>query len=312
MQPEIICFGEPLMEFNQARAGQAEDDGSYLAGHGGDTSNCAVAAARQGARVGHLTALGADEFGQSFLELWAREGVDHSRVLRNETAQTGIYIVSHGEAGHSFSYRRAGSAASRITPQDVPEDYIAGAQILHVSGISQAISDSACDAVFHAMEIARANGVKVSYDPNLRLQLWPLDRARAVIHGAMAACNIALPGLEDAQRLTGLETPEAIADFYLKLGAEIVVLTLGPDGALVATGAERRRIAGRQVAAVDATAAGDTFDGAFLAEFLRGADPFGAAAYANAAAALSTQGYGAVATMPARLQVTAFLEQVPS
>jgi 2-dehydro-3-deoxygluconokinase len=306
MQPEIICFGEPLMELNQAEGGD-----HYLAGHGGDTSNCAIAAARQGARVGYLTALGSDEFGQSFLDLWAREGVDNSRVLRKAEAQTGIYFVNHGEAGHSFSYRRAGSAASRITSEDVPEDYIARANILHVSGISQAISDSACDAVFHAMEIARANGVKVSYDPNLRLQLWPLDRARAVIHGAMASCNIALPGLEDAQRLTGLEAPEAIADFYLSLGAEIVVLTLGPDGALVATGGERRLIPGRKVAAVDATAAGDTFDGAFLAEYLRGADPFRAADYANAAAALSTQGYGAVAPMPARLQVTAFLERAP-
>jgi 2-dehydro-3-deoxygluconokinase len=306
MQPEIICFGEPLMELNQAEGG----DG-YLAGHGGDTSNCAIAAARQGARVGFLTALGADGFGQSFRELWAREGVDHSRVLSKAQAQTGIYFVSHGAAGHSFSYRRAGSAASRITPEEIPEDYIAGAQILHVSGISQAISDSACDAVFHAMGLARENGVKVSYDPNLRLQLWPLDRARAVIHGAMASCNIALPGLEDAQRLTGLEEPEAIADFYLRLGADIVVLTLGPEGALVATGGERRQIPGRKVAAVDATAAGDTFDGAFLAEFLRGADPFRAAAYANAAAALSTQGYGAVAPMPTRAAVTAFLEQTP-
>ena len=306
MQPEIICFGEPLMEFNQA-----EDGDRYLAGHGGDTSNCAIAAARQGARVGYLTALGTDDFGQSFLDLWDREGVDHSHVLRKAEAQTGIYFVSHGQAGHSFSYRRAGSAASRITPEEVPEAYIAGAHILHVSGISQAISDSACDAVFHAMEIARENGVKVSYDPNLRLQLWPLDRARAVIHGAMASCHIALPGLEDAQRLTGLEAPEAIADFYLGLGSEIVVLTLGPEGALVATGAERRLIAGRKVSAVDATAAGDTFDGAFLAEYLRGTDPFRAAAYANAAAALSTQGYGAVAPMPARLQVTAFLEQAP-
>ena len=74
---------------------------------------------------------------------------------------------------------------SDLFHEDVPEDYIAGARILHVSGISQAISDSACDAVFRAMAVARRNGVKVSYDPNLRLQLWSLDRARAVIHGAM-------------------------------------------------------------------------------------------------------------------------------
>ena len=299
---DLLCMGEPLLEFNQAKG-----EAYYLPGHGGDTSNCAIAAARQGAKVGYFTALGADEFGDSFMTLWQRENVDASTVIRNPSAHTGIYFVSHGETGHRFSYLRAGSAASRIRPEDVPEPVISQAKILHLSGISQAISDSACDAVFRAIEIARANSVQVSYDTNLRLQLWPLTRARAIIHAAMAYCDIALPGLEDAEHLTGLSEPDAIADFYLKLGASVVALTLGAQGTLVATPEQRRRIQGRRVTPVDATAAGDTFDGAFLAELAVGRDPFQAAAYANAAAALSTQGYGAVAPMPRRQQVEAFL-----
>lgn len=302
MQPEIVCLGEPLLEFNQVKG-----ESYYLPGHGGDTSNCAIAAARQGARVGYLTALGEDAFGDSFIELWGREGVDASRVIRNPTAHTGIYFVTHDETGHRFSYLRAGSAASLLAPADIPEDYIAGAEILHVSGISQAISASACDAVFYAIEVARHHGVRVSYDSNLRLQLWPLARARAVIHAAMARCDIALPGLDDAARLSGLSEPDAIADFYLELGAAAVALTLGAEGSLVATAEQRRRVAGRTVTPVDATAAGDTYDGAFLAELAAGRDPFAAAAYANAAAALSTRGYGAVAPMPTRAQVEAFL-----
>ncbi|MEM8588864.1 MAG: sugar kinase [Pseudomonadota bacterium] len=303
MQPDIICLGEPMMEFNQ------QQDGRYLSGHGGDTSNTAIAAARQGAKVGYLTRLGSDVFGDSFLDLWRTEVVDCAHVEQDPAAHTGIYFVTHGPDGHQFSYLRAGSAASRVTPGDLPADYIAGAKLLHVSGISQAISDSAADTVFRAMGIAREAGVRVSYDSNLRLRLWPIERARAVIHAAMTQCQIALPGLDDAVHLTGHDDPDAICDFYLGLGAEVVALTLGADGTLVATKDERRRVAGRRVETVDATAAGDMFDGAFLAELVAGSDPFSAARYANAAAALSTQGYGAVAPMPRRTAVEAFLAE---
>ena len=301
MAPDIICFGEPMLEFNQ------QPDGSYLPGHGGDTSNCAIAAARQGARVGYVTHLGADTFGDSFMELWADEGVDTQGITRREDAHTGIYFVTHSEKGHAFSYFRAGSASSLMGPDDLPEDILKSAKVLHVSGISQAISDSAADAVFNAIDLVKQAGGLVSYDTNLRLKLWPIERARAIIHAGMAKCDIALPGHDDAQQLTGLNDPDAIADFYLALGTKIVALTLGAEGTLVATPDERKRIGGRKVEPIDATAAGDTFDGAFLAELVAGRSPFEAAAYANAAAALSTQGYGAVAPMPTRADVEAFL-----
>ncbi len=295
-------MGEPLVEFNQIDA-----EGHYLFGHGGDTSNCAIAAARAGASVGYLTALGQDEFGDSFMRLWADNGVDASNVARRADAHTGIYFVTHGAEGHVFSYMRAGSAASRMVPGDVPRDYISGAKVLHVSGISMAISASAADAVFEAIAIARQAGVLVSFDTNLRLKLWPLERARAVTDAAMRHADIALPGLDDARQLTGHTDADAIADHYLGLGSKVVALTLGSEGCLVATPTDRRRVSGITVKAVDATAAGDTFDGNFLAEYLRTSDPFEAARFANAAAALSTQGYGAVAPMPHRDAVLAAL-----
>lgn len=305
MQLDIIGLGEPLIEFNQA-----PDDGDgpvYRLGHGGDTSNAVIAAARQGARAGYLTALGQDAFGDRFLELWRREGVDASRVPRDPSAHTGVYFVTHGPNGHVFSYMRAGSAASRLTPEALPLDYIGAAKFLHVSGIGQAISNSACDAVFAAIQHARASGVKISYDTNLRLKLWPLERARAVIHATIPLCDVIFPSLEDAAALTGLSEPDAIADFYLGLGSPLVALKLGREGALIATADERRRVPGIAVGTVDATGAGDTFDGAFLAMLVRGKSPFEAARYANAAAALSTQGFGAVAPIPTEAQVIDFL-----
>ena len=294
---DLIAIGEPLFELNQAH-----DGAPFTPGYGGDTSNAMIAAARSGAATGYFTAVGADRFGRSLVELWRAEGVDASRVMVNGGAHTGIYFVTHGPEGHEFSYLRAGSAASRITEADIPADYIGAARMLHVSGISQAISSSAADAIFAAIDIARRAKVLVSYDTNLRLKLWPLTRAKAVIHEAMKSVDIALPGLDDAQKLTGLDQPDAIVDFYLKLGAKIVALTLGKEGALVATPQRRERIASIRVEAIDATGAGDAFDGAFLAEYLRAGDPFAAARFANVAAALSTRGYGAVPPLPTRAQ----------
>jgi 2-dehydro-3-deoxygluconokinase len=301
MTPDILCLGEPMLEFN------LQPDGMYLPGHGGDTSNCAIAAARQGASSGCLTHVGQDTFGDSFMALWMSEGVSTAEVRQVPDAHTGIYFVTHGEEGHEFSYFRAGSACSLMTPADLPKETLQSIKVLHASGISQGISESAADTVFAAMEIVRNAGGLISYDTNLRPKLWPLPRARAIIHGAVAQCDIALPGLDDAEILTGLTDPEAIVQFYLGLGAKIVALTLGPRGTLVGTGSETRLIPGHRVEAVDATGAGDTFDGAFLSQIVNGSDPFSAAAYANAAAALSTQGYGAVAPMPYASDVNAFL-----
>ncbi len=304
--PAIVCLGEPMAEFSQLPDGPP---GHYLAGHGGDTSNCAIAAARQGAAVGYVTALGADTFADSFIDLWQREGVDSSGVKRDEAAHTAVYFIDHGPDGHRFSYLRAGSAASRMRPEDLPQSLIAEAEILHVSGISQAISASAADTVFRAIEIARAAGTRVSYDPNLRLSLWPLARARAVIHAGLAAADYVLTNLEEGRQLTGANSAEAIAEHYLGLGVGTVVVKMGAEGALLAAGEGRQRLAGHAIAAIDASGAGDTFDGAFLAETVRGADSLAAATYANAAAALSTTGYGAVAPIPRRADVEAMMKR---
>jgi 2-dehydro-3-deoxygluconokinase len=291
-----------MVELNQPSEGAP-----FVQGFGGDTLSVMIAAARLGADAAYFTAVGADRFGQALTELWMREGVDASRIVVNGGAHTGLYFVTHGADGHTFSYMRAGSAASRIGEADLPVDRIRETKILHASGISQAISSSAADAVFAAIDIARDAGRLVSYDPNLRLKLWPLRRARAIIHEAMRFCDIALPGLDDSLALTSLNDPDAIVDFYLRLGAPVVALKLGKSGVLVATAKARQRIAARAVAAIDATGAGDCFDGAFLTEYARLGDAFAAARFANVAAGLSTTGYGAVHPLPRRADVEAVM-----
>jgi 2-dehydro-3-deoxygluconokinase len=194
-----------------------------------------------------------------------------------------------------------------MTPESLPADYIAGARFFHMSAIGQAISESARAAGDAAIAIARKGGARVSYDTNLRLRLWDLDTARTKINATVPLCNVLLPSLDDSQQLTGLQDADAIADFYLGLGAPLVALKMGAEGSLIATKGERYRVAPYKVTAVDATGAGDTFDGAFLTRLLAGDDPVTAARYANVAAAISTTGYGAVTPIPRMEAVLAAL-----
>ncbi|MDB5767520.1 MAG: pfkB, partial [Collimonas fungivorans] len=185
MTIDILAYGEAMVEFNQRQ----HDARMYLQGFGGDTSNFCIAAARQGARSGYISALGNDHFGQKLRDLWLAEQVDASHVTSDPQAATGVYFVSHDQDGHHFDYLRAGSAASRYASAQLPLAAIAAAKVLHLSGISLAISASACDAGLAAMAHARKHGVRTSLDTNLRLKLWPLERAQEKMREAFALCD---------------------------------------------------------------------------------------------------------------------------
>jgi 2-dehydro-3-deoxygluconokinase len=284
----IVSIGEPMVEFNQTRPGER----NFLQGFGGDTSNMIIAAARSGARTAYITRVGDDEFGRLFLELWKKEGVSTDGVVIDRQAPTGAYFVTHGPQGHVFSYLRAGSAASRITPADLR---IQRAFVVHASGISMAISASACDTVLAAFQNAKS---KIAFDSNLRLKLWPLERARQMIRKAAGMADYFFPSIEDARQLSGLNSPDENLVWAHQLGAKTVFLKLGPEGVMVSDGTRRERIPGHAVKAVDATGAGDCFCGATLARLAAGDSIWEAARYANAAAALATTGFGAVAPLP--------------
>jgi 2-dehydro-3-deoxygluconokinase len=304
LNADIVALGEPMVEFNQAKA---DDPQTYLQGFGGDTSNMAIAAARVGTRVGYVTRVGDDAFGRMLVALWRSEGVATDGVAVDADAPTGVYFVTHGEHGHEFSYLRAGSAASRMSPGNLPLELIRAAKIVHVSGISQAISPSACDAALAAMDEARGAGARVTYDTNLRLKLWPLPRARAVILASLSRCDYCLPSLDDARLLFDTTDEGAIVDACHRAGAPTVVLKCGSRGCIVSQDGRREAIAAHVVKSVDATGAGDCFDGTFAARIVAGDDPWTAARYANAAAALATTGYGAVAPLPRDADVRAQL-----
>lgn len=300
--PDIICLGEPMVEFVRAGPPGGAD---YRRGFGGDTSNAAVAAARQGASVGYVTALGDDPFGRSLRAMWAEEGVDASAVVTDPAAATGIYFVEPDPAGRFFTYYRAGSAASRLTPAALPAAYLSGAKMLHLSGITLAVSADLRASAFRAMEIVRGAGGAVSLDTNLRLKLWPAEEARRVIEQAAAEARILITSIDDSEALLGLAAPEAIAAHYRALGPEIVLVTQGAEGCLLAAGDVRVPIPPAPADPVDSTGAGDSFAGAFLAYLIETGDPETAARRAAVVAAGTVSGYGATAPIPRRSEIVA-------
>jgi 2-dehydro-3-deoxygluconokinase len=305
--PRVVALGEPMIEFNQ-RIGSVAD---YLQGFGGDTSNMAIAAARQGVRAAYITRMGADAFGQMLMRLWQSEGVDTAAVEVDADAPTGVYFVTHGATGHEFTYLRAGSAASRLAPAHLRPQWFEGAAFLHVSGISQAISSTACDAVFAAIDHARAAGGRVSYDPNLRLRLWPLARARAIVAATLPLADWFLPSEEDLAQLAGSKDTDRQLAWCAAHGARNVALKRGAAGVVLAQGARRDLVPGFAARLVDATGAGDCFDGSFVARLMLGDDAVAAARYANAAASLAVEDFGAVAPIPRPPQVRARMHRDP-
>lgn len=298
---DIASVGEPLYELNR------QPDGRYLAGFGGDTLNVAIAASRLGSRSAYVTRLGGDYFGDELMQLMLRERIDTSHVARDPDAPTGLYFVTHGPEGHVFTYRRKDSAASLMTAADVDPGLVSATRFLHASGISQAISASAAEAVSTAIDLARDAGASVSYDTNFRPRLWSTAEAWPVICAAAARADILKTSAEDSAALFGLSGPEEIARHFLDLGSKSVVVTLGAGGVLLADAQGMERMPGYAVDAVDATGAGDAFTGAMLAELAAGRRMSDAVRFANAAAALSTLGYGAIAPLPDRAAVETFL-----
>lgn len=300
---DLVCMGEPLLELNLQPSVRPATS-LYLEAHGGDASNVAIAAARQGATVAFLSAVGADHAGQSFLDLWRQEGVDCSGVFVDPDRPTGVYFVRHDAGGHHFSYLRRGSAASSYQLDGPGRAVLDRSAFLFASGISLGISNRAADTVFAAMREMRANGGRVAFDTNYRAKLWPKERAAALIGQGMRMADVVFPGLEDMQMLMGLLDPDAILDLSLEAGAGIVVLKMGSEGAIVATREGTRvAIAPHPCNPVDATGAGDAFCGSFLARLGGGEELVEAARYAACAAALSTTGYGAVPPIPSRATV---------
>lgn len=296
--PQILCLGEAMVEFVRQADGV-----TFRQGFGGDTSNAAIAAARQGAAVGYVTAVGADRFGDDLVGLWQREGVATDLVVRDPGAPTGIYFIDPDPEARHFTYYRRGSAASRMTPDALDPARIGAARVLHVSGITLAVSPELRATALAAASMTAAAGGMVSLDTNLRRQLWSPEAARTHLDAVMRLAAIVVTSVDDQQVLTGRSDPADIAAGIHALGPDLVVVTLGAGGAWLSRAGQGRLVPPAPSDPVDSTGAGDSFAGAFLAWWLETGDPVLAAHRAAIAAAATVSALGAIPAIPDRARV---------
>lgn len=305
---EVITLGETMVMMNPKESGKLKYIYDYKKQLGGAESNFAIGLSRLGHKVGWISKLGADPHGEYIKSFISGEGVDTSEVKFIDSALTGLFFKERRELGESkVYYYRHGSAASKLKPEDISEKYIAQAKYLHLTGITPALSESCYQTILTVIKMAKKNGVKISFDPNLRFKLWGKREMKESLIDIISKVDIVLPGLDEAKVLLGLEDLESIAENFLKLGPKIVVIKLGADGAFVANNEIKERVEAYQVErVVDPIGAGDGFAAGFISALIKNYNLIEATKLANAVGAFATTVIGDVEGLPTMKDIKEF------
>lgn len=304
---DVLTYGEAMALFVADETGPLAAVDHFTKRIAGADMNVAIGLSRLGFNVGYISRVGADAFGRYVFDTLASEGIDASRVGIDTRHPTGFQLKSKETDGRdpSVEYFRKGSAASHLSLDDYDPEYVGAARHLHLTGVAPAISASSRELAFRLAESMRAAGKTISFDPNLRPTLWPSREAMATSLNALAALSDwVLPGLGEGLALTGYETPEDIARFYLDSGARGVVVKLGAQGAYFRTADQSGYVAAQPVArVVDTVGAGDGFAVGVVSALLEGRDLGTAVARGNRIGALAIQVIGDSEGLPTRAQL---------
>jgi 2-dehydro-3-deoxygluconokinase len=297
---DLVTLGESMVLLLAEQSGPMREATTFRRHIAGAESNVAIGLSRLGHRAGWMSRVGDDEFGRAVVFRIRGEGVDTSHVICDSHAPTGVVVRERRELGPIEQvYYRRGSAASRMSPADLDPAYVSNARFLHVTGITPALSASCRETVFAAAQIARAAGVRVVLDPNYRAKLWDMTEARSVMRDLAAHADIVLPGLEEAELLTGESEPEAAARELRRLGPTSVVIKLGARGAVGIVEDQLVEAAGMPLKRiVDPVGAGDAFAAGFLSGLLRELSTQQALQLANRCGALATTSPGDMESLP--------------
>ena len=231
---DVALFGEAMMLLVADRPGPLEDAESFHKRTAGAETNVAIGLARLGLKVGWASRLGTDSMGRYLIAAMQREGIDCSHVICDASQRTGFQFKGRVIDGSDppTEYHRKGSAASQMGPADVDEAWLRSARHLHATGVFAAISDTSLQAALKTLDVMRAAGRTISFDPNLRPTLWAsTDVMRHWINELASSADWVLPGVEEGLLLTGESSPEGIARFYRQRGAKLVIVKLGAAGA---------------------------------------------------------------------------------
>ncbi len=270
--PEVVTLGECMAVLYPPEPVALEETPSLRLDIGGAESNLAIWLARLGHRARFISRVGDDPFGRRIRATLDACGVDTAGLSVDPGAPTGVFFREWlADGARRVYYYRAGSAASRLQPEDLRPELFVGARIVHLTGITPALGPGCPDTLAHAAALARAAGALVALDPNYRARLWPPEQARAALLPLVAQSDILLMGHEDSSAIFGTDRADEAIEQALALGPRTVVFKQAEHGATAAADGQRVHVPAFPVAAVvDPVGAGDAFDAGFLAGLLRG------------------------------------------
>ena len=312
--PEILTVGETMiLLYAEDMTAPLRLGGRLCLDFAGADSNFAIAMSRLGYRSGWISRLGDEPLGELVLNAIAAEGVDVSRVIKDPTRNTGLYMKHHTADGTTrIQYYRRGSAASNLHPEDLDPEYFSDARLVHLNGMTFALSESCASTMGRALELGLNTGAMVSLDLNLRLQLWSLEAARRAL-GSVIPRLAALFGTEEEFLVYfGVSDIDEAIRAATQHGPQIVVAKMGPDGAVAYVNGRRYAHAGyRSPVVVDFVGAGDGFNAGFLASYLRGLPPEECLRRANLVGASAVATPGDFQGYPSLQNMERFLESWP-
>lgn len=292
---EIMTMGEIIVEIMRSSVDQPLDRPGIFKGP--YPSGAPAIFIDTVARLGHGAAIvggvGEDDFGKCLLDRLERDGVDCSCIIKNDRISTGCAFVTYFSDGERKFIFHIGNTPAVLAPIP-PAEKLQGLKYFHIMGCSLMADISFGRKIVKTMEQAAAQGAKITFDPNIRPELLKDPEALELVSAVLEQTNIFLPGKSELKLLSGCEdTEEAVAQlFRTRKNLEILVLKNGSKGCIVHTREARFAMGICSVEAVDATGAGDSFDGAFLCGLLEGKSLEDAARMATAAAALNTCAFG--------------------
>jgi len=269
----VLTVGETIALFRSEDAGTLSHERSMRLSIGGTESNVAIGLRRQGVRARWIGRVGHDPLGALITRELRAEGVDLTAIT-DDSAPTGIMVKENRAAGiTNVMYYRAGSAGSRLSPADVPAEVIRKAALLHVTGITAALSESGLETVRHAVAVARDAGVLVSFDLNYRRALWDPEHAGEVYRELIASSDIVFAGADEAALAVGAAPPIPLAERLVALGPAQAIVKLGEQGAVAFVDGVAYKQDAIPITPVDTVGAGDAFVAGYLAEVIAGNGP---------------------------------------
>jgi sugar/nucleoside kinase (ribokinase family) len=287
--PDIITVGEILVEVMTRKVGQEFLEPGELLGPypSGAPAIFIDQAARMGASCGIISRVGDDDFGLLNIKRLENDGVDTSNILETPGYTTGTAFVTYfSDGSRKFIFHFIHSAAGVLSPEDVDEDYIKQAKFLHIMGCSLSTTESMRQAILKAVAIAKGNSVRISFDPNIRLELMDNESVKAAFQSILSSTDILLTGNSEALAITGAATIEETVEILKARGIQLIIIKSGSKGARAYTHEGYIDAPLFKVDEVDPTGAGDCFDGAFVAGLAEGKSIEEALVLASAAGAL--------------------------